>query len=150
MAHAVWSVSGGETLIPILAYERDGKRSFHHAPEDRIETGVAKGKEWLDENPEDASCAVLIFDSYFTFDWTRTDALVAQIVAYEPGREALRIVVPYRHASLPEGFAVNRPKVIREDLDRESLKTIGQAFFRGVEAHKQGSEIWSKHLDESF
>jgi hypothetical protein len=45
-AHAVWSVSGGEILIPLIAYETaDGKRQMNRLVAERVEEGAARGKE---------------------------------------------------------------------------------------------------------
>lgn len=150
LAHAVWSVSEGETLVPILAFERDGKRSFHRIENESYEDAVTQGKEWLAENPEDAERAVLIFDGYFTLDTHRTDALIAEIVDFGRPLETLRIILPYRHANAPDGFAVYRPKIDRDDLNDADLRLIAEALWRGVDSHAQGSEVWTKHLDQSF
>jgi hypothetical protein len=150
LAHAVWSVSEGETLVPILALERDRKRSFHRIENERYEDAVTQGKEWLAENPEDAERAVLVFDGYFTLDSHRKDALVAEIVDYGQTPEKLRIILPYRHANAKDGFAVYRPKIDRDDLNDADLRLIAEALWRGVDSHAQGSAVWSKYLDQTF
>ena len=47
-AHAIWSVSDGETLIPLVGYETtDGTRQMNRMVSERVEEGAARGKEWL-------------------------------------------------------------------------------------------------------
>jgi hypothetical protein len=45
-AHAVWSVADGETLIPLLAFQRtDGKQEFRRIEAEQLEDAVAQGKQ---------------------------------------------------------------------------------------------------------
>ena len=60
-AHAVWSVSDGDTLIPLVGYETaDGKRQMNRLVADRLEEGAVRGKAWLAKPPEPAVRAVLV------------------------------------------------------------------------------------------
>lgn len=61
-AHAVWCVSEGETLIPLLALEReDGTRELQRLVGKELHNVVERGKGLLDRSPEAAACAVLIY-----------------------------------------------------------------------------------------
>jgi hypothetical protein len=66
----------------------------------------------------------------------------------QPGE--LQIVVPYRQAKNPTGFAVHRPKFIDVNAPDQDISALAAAFFEGVEQHKKGSAIWNTHIDESI
>jgi hypothetical protein len=45
---------------------------------------------------------------------------------------------------------VYRPKFIfGTESTPEEQRALGEAFFRGVDSHKEGSAVWNKHLDQS-
>ena len=149
-AHAVWSVSEGETLIPIVAYvDKAGQRHMSRLEEERLEQSVAVGKEWLKSNPEGAAHAVLVFDGFVNLPEGKTDALILEAVTY--GKDARRFVitVPYRSASSSRGFAVHRPKFQDRDSQPFHAEQVAADFFAGVHEHSQGAAIWADHLDES-
>src|SRR5215468_6553390 len=109
LAHAVWCVEDGDTLVPLVGHERvlvdDGERAFtllrFEAPEQS--DAIRNAEEWLETNPERVARAVLIHDGYFTWMGVRRDALFSRILEYgRPGR-SLQIVIPYRHARDPAG-----------------------------------------------
>src|SRR5262245_42211628 len=149
-AHAVWSVSDGETLIPIIAYvDSTGQRHMFRVETERLEEAVAQGREWLKRNPEKATHAVLVFDGFISLPAGKTDALILEAVSYGKDPRSLIISVPYRGAQAPGGFAVHRPKFQPRDPETIDAEQVGKDFFAGVHEHSQGAEIWSAHLDES-
>jgi hypothetical protein len=150
-AHAIWSVSDGEMLIPMLALEdAEGQRSMLRLIDDDTASAVAAGQERQATNPEGHACSALLHDAYLTLgdsEEGKLDAIVIHVVDHDSGAR-LVIGVPYRHAD--EGFAVHRPKFLEaEGIDEDALEPLGQAFFAGVDAHEQGSAVWNEHLDES-
>lgn len=150
-AHAIWCVSEGDVLTPIFGYfAHDGKRHFERLITDKLEDGVAFGKEMLADNPHNAIAAVLIFDGYVTLETSKTDALIVEFRAYPNRTATVVVVLPYRAASNAEGFAVHRPK-IRElhSVSESQVPEIMGAFFSGVESHERGSKVWNAHSDES-
>jgi hypothetical protein len=149
-AHAVWSVSDGETLVPMLAIERpDGSREMRRLVTDRVEEAVDRGHDWLENNPESVQRAVLIYDGYITLPSGKIDALLVEARKYQPQVQSFAIAVPYRHADSPAGFAVHRPKLIALDGDPLQSRAIVEAFFEGVDQHEKGAEVWDAYLDES-
>ena len=58
-AHAIWCVSDGETLTPMLAYttENDERKMERLVVNDDLEASVAYGKEKLGSNEMDAGRA---------------------------------------------------------------------------------------------
>jgi hypothetical protein len=150
VAHAVWCVAEGETLVPILAFQqRTGEREFRRLEGEEMQIEVARGQEWLMANPESAEIAALIYDGFVTLESGKTDALIAEIRAYGREPASLRIVIPYRHARGEGGFAVHRPKFLGYDGTAD-WSLLGEAFFRGVDQHEPGSAIWNAALDQTL
>lgn len=149
-AHGVWSVSDGETLIPLVAYETaDGKRQMNRVVTDRIEEGVTRGKEWLAENPDHAARAVLVFDGFITLKTGKTDALIVTVRDYTRGEAEITMAIPYRPASDAKGFAVYRPKFLGFKGAEPDWQNVGEALWVGITKHENGAEVWNRHLDES-
>src|SRR6476620_3695955 len=124
-AHAIWSVSEGDTLIPMLAYtrERDDRTMERFVCED-LAQGVAEAKRKLKSNEMDADDAVLVYDGLITIRNENVDAVIIEMRAYfSPESEAI-IAVPYTPGG-PGGFRVHRPKLLAwkhcDDFDTEDV-----------------------------
>ena len=75
-AHAIWSVSDGETLIPILGYtDQDDKRILNRLASNDLVEAVNRGKRQLLANPMDANDAVLVYDGRMTLDARKLHAI---------------------------------------------------------------------------
>lgn len=156
-AHAVWSVSEGETLIPIYAFvDADGQRKMERMGHPRLEEGVSAGQQRLEDETEAAAAKVLIFDGRITLEGGKIDSLIIEwrSSSESPGR--MVVAVPYTPASKKgffrkkTPFAVHRPKVLEaSDNWRDSIEEMFAAFFAGVSKHEHGGKIWNDHLDES-
>lgn len=63
---------------------------------------------------------------------------------------SIRMIVPYRNAEDPEGFAVYRPKFSSVtgpgSIDYDLL---GRAFFEGVDGHEEAAAAWNRSIDQS-
>lgn len=150
-AHAVWCVSEGETLIPMLGFEADdGQRHLHRFMTDRIERGVEEGKERLAQNPDRATHAVLVYDGFVALPTGKVDALLVDILDYGLPSRSLLMAVPYRPSSSPQGFAVHRPKFLSYAGPEPDYGPLAAAFFEGVDSHDMAAPIWSRHRDESL
>jgi hypothetical protein len=115
---------------------------------DELSEAAAQGQKFLAELQGKASEAVLCYDGYVTLGDVRMDAIFVEIRSFDrPGFEAT-MAVPYQPAKDQQPFKVFRPKFVKipDGADPEAL---AQAFFDGVDAHKQGSEVWNKHIDQS-
>jgi hypothetical protein len=150
-AHAIWSVSDGETLIPILGYT-DGtdKRTMIRLAGDDLGESIADGRQQLASNAMDATDAALFHDGYITLNGIKRDAILVDIRAYfSPESEAM-LAIPYTPQATG-AFRVHKPKMIEwTECDAFELNDVLTAFFEGVDSHKQGSTIWNAALDESF
>jgi hypothetical protein len=150
-AHGIWCVLDSGPLIPILTFELpNGSRHLNrlHAPE--LERGVEVGREWLAQNREGATRAVLVYDGYITLRTGKLDALFLDVRDYGPPTRSLQMAVPYRPAANDQPFAVYRPKFLSCDAPNPDYETLGNAFFRGVDSHEKGAAIWNNHLDQSL
>jgi hypothetical protein len=149
-AHGIWCVAEGETLVPILAFQRpDGAQEFRRIEAGELLDAVAQGKAWLAGNPEHVSCAVLVYDALVALPGGKTDCLMVDVHLYEPVHGTLSIALPYRHAGKPGGFVVHRPKFFSNQGEEQAVSDLGAAFFRGVAQHEKGAAVWNAHLDES-
>jgi len=150
-AHAVWCVSDGEILIPLLAYELpDGTRQMARLAADTLKEGIEQGRNWLGQNPEQACRAVLIYDGYITLESGKTDALFIEARIYVSDEASFTMAIPYRNAEHPDGFAVYRPKFLSVEGVEPELDELANAFFRGVDQHEKGAAVWEAHLDQSI
>lgn len=150
-AHGVWCVSEGEALIPMLAQiDQGGSRSMSRFVAERLEDGVAEGKEKLIANASGCVCAVLVYDGYITLPSGKIDALLMELRSYL-GQISLKMAVPYRGRHTPQGFAVYRPKFLAYDgNDSPDYSKFGDVFFKGVDSHSQGAAVWNKAMDQSI
>lgn len=149
-AHAVWSISDRETLIPILATESaDGKRQMNRMAHDKLEDAVAFGKQQLQKNPAGALRAVLIYDGRITLEGVKHDALILEAREYGAGARSFTMAILYTHGKDKAAFAVHRPKLVAYEGPKEEMTSVADLFFKGVDAHKEGATVWNAHLDQS-
>lgn len=150
-AHGVWSVSEGETLIPLIGYEQpDGERGMDRYMLDDVGESARAAQEALDANEHGATRAVLVADAYLTMDWGRTDALIVRAVEHGLTPGSLELAVPYAPPTDTTPFTVYRLQIIEvTGFADQDYDTLAEAFFAGVDSHEQAAEIWNTHLDQS-
>ena len=149
-AHAIWNVSDGGPLIPMLAYRAaDGGRQLERLALDNLESAVAQGKSRLTANPMDADDAALLYDGRITLGAEKQDAIIIEIRTYfSPDSEAI-IAIPYTPKELGR-FLVHKPKLlVWSNCDDFETNAVLQSFFEGVDSHEKGAKVWSDCLDES-
>jgi hypothetical protein len=151
VAHGVWSISDGASVIPMVADEGDHGRSFRKFVCEDSGASARQAEEWLEDNPAGAQRAVLVVDGFADLDGVRRDALIAHVIEYGPPRRSLHIVLPYRPRAALGGFAVHAPRFGgAEGMDGIDIGSLGRAFFAGVVAHTVAGPIWTEHLDDSI
>ena len=149
-AHAIWCVSNGDMLIPMLAYcADDGERKLERLLINDFAIAVETGKRKLDANTMAANDAVLVFDGFIPIDEEKHDAIIVEMRCYRsPGSKAV-IAVPYTPV-VKRRFLVHTPRILTwEQCGEYELDEAMDAFFQGVESHEKGSQIWYERLDES-
>lgn len=154
-AHAVWCVSEGSPFTPLLAdVTPEGRRRLQRLVADDAETAVLDGRRRLEENPDAAASAILVYDGFIDWNEARLDAIVLDSVQYAPQRFEFRLAIPYRPAGSEGGFAVFRPKLLEvgpPPHDAEALaEPFTAAFFQGVDRHEQGAAVWHAALDDGI
>lgn len=143
-AQAILSVSQGEHLVPLLGVERpDGTRILRQLAAGKLEELIAVGQRWLSMNPEGVTRGVLIYDGYITLEGEKTDALILEAHTYGEGASSFGMAIPYRNANDPEGFTVYTPKFIAFEEIGEKFQDLVEAFFRGVDRHERGAQVWN-------
>ena len=150
-AHAIWCVSDGENLVPILAYDTDSdeRKMERLIINDDLEASVSFGKQKLESNEMNANDAVLLYDGLITLGKEKVDAIIIQIRAYFSPQSKATLALPYTPQT-SGGFRVHKPKLLEwENCEDFNLLAALETFFEGVAEHEKGAEIWNKNLDES-
>ena len=105
-AHAIWSVSDGETIVLMLGYtDHDDKRILNRLAGPELGASVAHGKEQLGANPTDANDAVLLYDGGITLGETKLDAIIIEIRAYFPPQSEVTLAIPRARSWFPDAAA---------------------------------------------
>lgn len=147
-AHAVWCVSDGETLIPMLATARPERPAHMRRFEgEELQECVARARAALESNPDGDAVAAVLYDAYVNLPEGKTDAIVVEATDYASGSRTV-VAIPYRHASHPGGFAVFCPRVLALPHGGD-LQSVADALRRGIGKHEKAAEVWSRYLDES-
>lgn len=156
VSHAVWLISKNAGILgPFAGFEAsDHQRSLVHFDDEEFQLRVDTAKKWLEENPDGAVHAVLIFDGFVLLPRGKTDALIIEVRKYgaEPG--SLSMLVPYRPLTTPEGFGVYRPRYLeysgsQEESLSENYVVLDESFWSGVASHDDGAAAWKKIDDAS-
>jgi hypothetical protein len=127
----------------------NGERKMQRFVSDRLEDAVVNARAALQNNDSGAVCGVAVFDGYIRLPSGRTDALFLEMRAYGPVPVSVMMAVPYRNVDSNEGFAVFRLKLLESSVGEGETDTLVEAFWRGVDGHEKGSEVWNAHLDQS-
>ncbi|MET8428946.1 hypothetical protein [Nocardia sp. NPDC004860] len=151
-AHAIWSGSDSERLIPLLGYvDADGTEGLERFAFDDVADAIRTGGEWLQAGRPGWLRAALVVDASLHLPRGRIDALIIDAVEYVPQRRSIQIAVPYRPHTTAHGFAVYRPKFVEASgFTEPDYDALRAAFYAGVDSHEQAAAVWNAHLlDES-
>ena len=145
-SHAIWSVSSGEVLIPILGYlKSDNTQSMQRLAMGSVEA-ISYGEQSISNLDKDTLGAAFIKDGIVTLDTGKTDALIVDITFAEDSNKKVQFILPYRNANHTDGFAVHRLQLSALDgIAKETSESLIDAFFDGIEAHTQGGKIWNEN-----
>jgi hypothetical protein len=149
-AHAIWCISDGAILIPILAYTGpNDERKMERIDAGEFSASVKIGKDRLATNEMDANDAVLVYDGYITIDEVKTDALIIDMRAYFSPRSEATMAIPYTPKTSGK-FVVHRPKLLTwKDCEDFNMDAAFEAFFDGVDSHEKGAAVWEAAFDET-
>jgi hypothetical protein len=146
-AHAIWCVSDGGPLVPILGIQQqDQEPKLQRLVDNDLQQAVVVGQERLTVNPDGASRAVLIYDVYMTLQMGRTDTLLIDLMEYAEKPLSARMAIPYRSTESPDGFAIYSTMFLASNGAQLSCpRPLAEAFFRGVGSHAEGPRLWDQY-----
>ena len=146
-AHAMWSVSDGEVLIPILKYlDKENESRMHRLAFSDCDEAIAYGKQQLETNERDAKGAVFVYDGFARIGETKVDALLLNMRGYGDCAFACTLALPYRPKAEGQDFVIYRPALWEfEPEQKPLLNQHMDHFFDGIEGHATAAEFWKKH-----
>ncbi|WP_237054056.1 hypothetical protein [Marilutibacter chinensis] len=145
VAHAIWSVSDGEVLIPIVGHlGSDGGARMERLAMGSAQA-MAMGAEKISRLEPGTTGAVFVKDTLVTLESGKVDALVADIRFAANDASRLQLLVPYRNANHADGFAVHAIKLTElAEIPRDAVDGLMQAFVAGLESHQEGGRLWAE------
>ncbi|MDE2420660.1 MAG: hypothetical protein KGO49_05705 [Gammaproteobacteria bacterium] len=105
--------------------------------------------EEMKYNPRNVPFKVLAYDSYANLPTGRMDAVTLQAQCYGNFAATWIIVIPYRPASHPDGYAFYTPLLVSSSVDTEYNPMLMHAFYSGVDSMKLPDDPWNRYLQES-
>ncbi|GAA5176084.1 hypothetical protein GCM10025771_09890 [Niveibacterium umoris] len=144
-AFAIWNVMEGSDHPPSLTHRfASGKVLTQNMMFLSWNEAIENSKKVLKSNAENAQVSALTYDGFINLPSHRTDALVLELQAYQPLPFTAHIVIPYRSAKKPEGFALYAPRVLDLSIDAAHLPAVREGFFSGIRSFNPG-DMWDKH-----
>lgn len=149
-AHAIWSVSDSDGLIPMVAFTtQDGERKLERLVFDDAGTAVEHGQRRLEEDPFNADDGVLAYDGRIPVEGGKLDAIILEMRCYAFPWATAVIAVPYTPHSSGQ-FRVHKPKLVEwHECDDFDIDSAFDSFFYGVDSHEEGARGWNESLDQS-
>ena len=109
---------------------------------------VEHGRKRLEEDPFSTDDGVLAYDGRITVEGGKLDAVVLELRSYGfpwPGRRSGSV-----HARQLRPVSGPQAKLVEwNECDDFDMDAAFEAFFRGVNSHEQGAQVWNAALDES-
>lgn len=150
-AHALWSVSDGEQLSPILSEMTSNGEVLSTrlmTTSDQAEAAVNKKFESMEGNHKGMA---FIQDTVITLKEGKTDGLIMNVKSSDSPENLIQLTIPYRHAKHKKGFAIHRLKISAlNGFSEEDLTWITDEFFDGVESHQEGIKLWNDKYEDKF
>ncbi|GHA03212.1 hypothetical protein GCM10008090_10250 [Arenicella chitinivorans] len=150
-AHAILSVSDGETLIPIVGLlDAEDQQSMRRMVMGSVEA-LAAGEHLLNNFTPEYKGAAFIKDGLVTLETGKTDSLIVDIRFSDDSAKKIQFLIPYRNANHEKGFAVHRLKISEATgFSQDEFNLLADAFFDGLESHPEGGKIWNeKYVDQA-
>jgi hypothetical protein len=146
LAHAIWSVEDGETLIPMAMIASNGEVDLVRYEADTLEASVDAAYESLGKRLLGDDLAALVFDSYATSpDSQRTDALVVELLL-SGGQRAGAVIQRYRPpGTLADGlrpFELLGDPLVAEPFDIDDPDEAVRAIKAGAREHSEGPRLF--------
>ncbi len=147
--HAASSVSGGETLIPIVGLlKSDNSQQMQRLVMGSVEA-TAIGENRITELGDEYKGGAFIKDGIVTLDTGKTDCLIIDVKFTEDTSKKVQFLIPYRNANHEKGFAIHRLKISEADgFSPEDYDWITNAFFDGLESHPESEKILNGQYED--
>lgn len=147
-AHAVWCVSSGETLIPLILWSNEaGERNLERLVASTLEEWVVMQEERMAELAGVARYAVSAFDGFINDNGLRINTLFLTARVFNETGYRIKFGVSYAPKKLLKKLTVHPLRVLSSTaVDNNDLEQITTAFFDGVAEHPKGSELWRTRL----
>ncbi len=131
-ATAMFKIDRGSSLQPTLTIldHEDKKMQFVVMMDKSSDTAV----EEMKQNPRNLPFKVLAYDSYANLPTGRMDAITIHTQCYGDFAATWIIVIPYRPASHPEGYAFYSPLFVSSSVGAEHNPMLMHAFYRAMSA----------------
>lgn len=149
-AHAIWAVSMGSGVKPMLAYgTKTDERGMDELVDKDIESTIAFGRKQLGLNLMGYREGVLVYDGRIVLPQGKLDSILLEVRDYNSPKSEATIAVPYTPKSAG-AFKVHRLKLLAwKNCEAFELKDVLDSFFKGVNSHEMGGKVWNESLDES-
>ena len=139
-------------MVPILAYRTNiGERVNERLAGNDAPAAVDFGRRRLDSNEMDATVAALAYVGRIPIDDQKSDVVVIEIQSYASRDSRATVAVPYtpyKKGSLfkkQQSFVVHEPQLlVWDECDEFDQDAMIDAFYEGVDLHKEGSEVWNQ------
>ncbi|MFT4626465.1 MAG: hypothetical protein ACI8PZ_005142 [Myxococcota bacterium] len=143
-AQALWGVSEGGALVPLLAFESaEGQRSMDRFPGEDVAAAIDAALEGQVANAGGQPVSVVAHQARLPLADGPVDAMVLYVVDRVARR---RVVLGVPFALEPE-LAVLTLQVLHVDnVEERELEALVDAFFTGVEGHPYGTRLWAEHF----
>lgn len=147
-ATAMYKIDGGSPLQPTLTVfdPEDNTMKFIIM----MDQGSDSAIEEMKHNPRNVPFKVLAYDSYANLPTGRMDAITLQTQCYGEFAAMWNIVIPYRPASHPDGYAFYQPLFITSSVAAEQNPMLMHAFYSGVDGMKLPDDPWNHYLQEAL
>jgi hypothetical protein len=146
-ARAIFMNDRGSSLQPTLTVfdPEDNAMRFVVMMDMSTDSAV----EEMKHNPRNVPFKVLAYDSYANLPTGRMDAITLQAQSYGEFPATWIIVIPYRPALHPEGYAFYPPLIVSSSVGAEHNPMLMHAFYSGVDGMKLPDDPWNHYLQES-
>lgn len=148
-SHAIWSVSSGETLIPIVGFlKSDGNQNMQRLAMGSAEA-LSVGEQKINRLTDEHKGAAFIKDALVTLETGKTDCLVIDVKFTDDTSKSVQLLIPYRNANHEKGFVVHRIKITEAiGFNHEDFEWITNAFYDGLESHPEGGKILAEQYED--
>jgi hypothetical protein len=146
-ATAMYKIEGGSSLQPTLTVIEPESKNMQFVV--MMDKSSDSAVEEMRHNPRNLPFKVLAYDSYANLPTGRMDAITLQTQCYGEFAATWIIVIPYRPASHPDGYAFYPPLIVSSSVAAEHNPMLMHAFYCGVDGMKLPDDPWNHYLQET-